>query len=597
MSEQVNNTFLLSLSVFKKLYDDDKDIYTIISSFIKCELSERTTPFSLFEITDKINEEYNFKIPQAVIKTSLNKIKLEGYIKLNNSEYEIIKSIESTVIKQDSEEAIKEKEYVLTKITEYLDDKSIVFNEIEQSLENYILNKQDKINTHIDACIIKNSCDEKFVNILNEIKYGLVLYEGISYGIENINPKKWNEKTIFLDTEILFYLEGYQGELFQQIADDFLSLINVTNDKKKIITLRFLKTTEKQIDNFFYIAESIIKKKQNYKPNEIVKYILGDCQNCSASDIINKKTDFYQSLSNKGIRIYEKIIDYDAEQNRKYNIESNENNVDDKELEHKKQLSFINILRGLQQFDTLNEVAYLFLTQTNNTINLSMQHKKQYKGFPLALRLFDLTNLLWIKTNQGLGNHSLPVTFDIRNKAKIALSSSLAKSISIEYDKIQNNNQNIDENTIIDQIAELRKIETNPDDITQENCEEIEGLIMDSEKFKQHYEEKNFYKESANKKQKIIQDRESEIEKYKIEINNLRQQRQVGKKKRNKLVSLIILISVLLYFQNEILNTIPFIFFGKVIVYGISFLATISTIFVFFGWDWNKIKSYLKGHE
>lgn len=73
MATQTNNSnLLLSLSVFKKLYDEKLDIYKIIALLsVNYQIK---APVLLVEITKRINDNYGFEIPQAVIKTSLSKI-------------------------------------------------------------------------------------------------------------------------------------------------------------------------------------------------------------------------------------------------------------------------------------------------------------------------------------------------------------------------------------------------------------------------------------------------------------------------------------------------------------------------------------------
>lgn len=585
MNEQTNkqNNLLLSLALFKKLYDEGMDIYEILSSFVKCELENQTVPFSLTNITSRVNKEYNFNIPQAIIQTSLKRLKKNGILKVGNGKYEVIQEIFPTKTKNDVNLAKQQKQSVLNKIKEYLDNKNIRYGDIEASLENYILNRSDSLNTHIDACIITNSTNKNFVNALNEIKYGLVLYEGISYGIENINPEKWNRKTIFLDTEILFYLGGYQGELFQRIANDFFSLIKITNKNKKVITLRFLKSTDKQIQDMFYVAESIISKKKQGKPNDVVNHILDSCKGGEASDIINKKTEFYHFLCSKGIKVYEYNIDYSDTNNHKYNLSNNQNgSFNDKDIIYKEQLSTVSILRGNNTFCHLDKINFLFVTQTQSTINFSVEYKKENGGFPLALRLFDITNQLWVKTNKGLSNDSLPATFDIRNKAKIALSHSLMKKVCEEHEKVIQNNQNIDENLIIDQVAELRRLAINPDNINEKNCGEIEDIIINPEEFNKYYEEKAFYKSDAEEKTHIISKQERELTEKNREIENLKKgdiDRKIKiKKVIKKILCYISVVGILIYHKKNIYKFLQSLLQHPIAQF-IAWIATILTIY------------------
>lgn len=586
------HNLLLSLSVFKKLYDENKDIYEIISLFIKHELSNLgLNKFSLLKITQKINEGYNFNIPQAIVKTSLNKIKKEGGLKLKQGEYTKLKNFESiAVFDSDSNLAGEEERYITMTFKNNIKEKTLSDDEIRKSLESYILNKNDTHNIfhYIDSCIIENSSDSRFIKGLNEIKYGLILYEGISYGIESINPNNWNEKTIFLDTEILFYLGSYSGVLFEEMTNDFISLIEITNKTKKVVALKFSADVKKEVDSLFNVAESILKKDKAYKPNEVVENILESCS--SASDVVSKKSDFYLLLSKLGIKEYENTIDYSKESHQ-YNLEVG-SGLDEKTQHHIKQLSSINILRKGAKYNTLDKVQYLLLTETRNTIDLSTQHK-DVNDFPLALSLFDLTNQLWIKTNKGLGSSNLPSTLDIRNKAKIALSSSLAKKISEEYDKTNNDhkNNNVDVNALIDKISDLRKINSNPDNINESNCKAITDLILDPSSMERHYLEKDMYKQESKNKSSVISAQNDDLKEKDNVISNFKKQeerRKCRNKKNLQGCGCLLIVFLLFYFSGYLIQ-----FIGK-FIYVAEGLASILSISLFVGIDGSKIKSWWK---
>lgn len=67
---------LASLAVFRELYNSEQDVYGIISEFlIEIILSNAKHSFNLTEITHLLNNTYDFSIPEAVVRTSLNRIK------------------------------------------------------------------------------------------------------------------------------------------------------------------------------------------------------------------------------------------------------------------------------------------------------------------------------------------------------------------------------------------------------------------------------------------------------------------------------------------------------------------------------------------
>ncbi len=79
------NRVLSSLVVMKELYNVKKDVYDVISEFIKeIILTQGKMGFNLIEITALINKEYDFNIPEAIVKTALKRL---DFITLDNHSY------------------------------------------------------------------------------------------------------------------------------------------------------------------------------------------------------------------------------------------------------------------------------------------------------------------------------------------------------------------------------------------------------------------------------------------------------------------------------------------------------------------------------
>jgi len=75
MNDTHSDKLLASYALFKGLFDKGKDIYGVIAEYLKKTVSEKGLyNFTLDEITQILNREYEFNIPNAVVKTSLNRI-------------------------------------------------------------------------------------------------------------------------------------------------------------------------------------------------------------------------------------------------------------------------------------------------------------------------------------------------------------------------------------------------------------------------------------------------------------------------------------------------------------------------------------------
>ncbi len=186
-----------------------------------------------------------------------------------------------------------------------------------ESFISYILDKgtSDRYTAVISSYVVKRSNDKAFVNSLNQIKEGLVLLTGLMYTDDLINIGKWNDElTIYLDTEHLFNSAGYNGELYERLFDDFYNLVKEINvigqntSQKKLIRLKYFDSVKEEIDNFFFVAEKIIKREDISSPeNTAMEQICKGCSN--VSDILRKKTDFESHLQTRGI-VLQKEPDY-----------------------------------------------------------------------------------------------------------------------------------------------------------------------------------------------------------------------------------------------------------------------------------------------
>ena len=67
---------MASLAIFKTLYDEKKDLYSVIASFSQQLIyDQKLHAFNLQEFCNKLKDVYGFNLPNAVVKTSLKRLK------------------------------------------------------------------------------------------------------------------------------------------------------------------------------------------------------------------------------------------------------------------------------------------------------------------------------------------------------------------------------------------------------------------------------------------------------------------------------------------------------------------------------------------
>ena len=457
----MNNYLLASIAVFKNLKDKDSDIYHVIGEFIKDIFLQNHTAMDIVSLKKELNQNYGFNIPEAVIKTALNRLKpkkRDGKFLLELEQdkpnlqtqisnyscihYELINDIKLFIKSNNENKTIN------------IDD-----NEIYESLQSYILdgevNKDNPHIIHIAAFIITHKDNEKYSSILNQLRDGYILLTGLSYQTNSNEIYNFqNDLVLFLDTEILFNSIGYNGNLYKDIFnDDFIPLINEINNKNKVkknnkskIYLKYLEQTKDEINNFFNAAESILRNSTLVENNPAMEEILKGCR--SPSDIYEKKVKFFNHLKKLNIEELVTNISITKSENYCFNVDSNSIRTNflkaNNELEERKFdeyieiLNILNILRKGNSHTSLENSKYLFITGTSMLIKLAWEPKIKHNGeVPLVSDLRFIINRFWFKLQKPLSNDSQPKSFQLATKAKIILSSLFGDNLSFQLNRIK----------------------------------------------------------------------------------------------------------------------------------------------------------------
>lgn len=506
---------LASLVVFRELYDKQKDIYRVIAEFLnEIIVVNGKRKFNTTEITNLLNNTFDFSIPEAVVNTALKRLNLpkeDGYYIVQT-----MPVLESRTIGNLQEQNLNSNLEIISNLFSYIEAKKSVIlsedekSEVVRSFCSFLLDDTNSINysEYISSFTIESKSNESFIKNLKKIREGVILYSGIKYS--NLGEMgSWQTNiTIYLDTEILFNFAGYNGELYKSLFEDFFNYVREINSKagKVIVRLEYFEEVKKEVDDFFTKAEDIVKGKDRLHPKNIaMASIINGCQ--SPSDVISKKSDLYRFLKNNGILESEKT-DYYAQENYKFNIIDPQatQSVSDEFgfdiTENLKFLNYVSIRRKKEFLNSFENIGYILLTGTSITLKIALHEKiNPDKTVPLATNLYWITNRFWFKLNKGFGDGNFPASFDVISKAQMVLSSVLNKSIGEKFDELQIEFKQgkITEELAKSRVVQLRSQAMKPEDIGREDISSIlDTLSEDSlEKFAK---EQEFSKNEAVKK-------------------------------------------------------------------------------------------------
>lgn len=502
-----NSKLLASYALFKELTKNGKHIHDILSNFlIDIIQSKQLFTFSVSTINGYLKEVYEFQIPDAVIKTLLKRFKflkyeLQAFTVIDkNLLSESYIDIQETKIEENNNEIIELLYFYIE------DKKKVKLNDTEkkkilQSLTDFILdnNSTNCYTDDIGLFIVSNQNNAQFIDNLQTIKDGVILYTGIKYNQNFDLYSTWKSKmTIYLNTEILFHLSNYNGEIFKTLFFDFYNLVKEINSKQKLIYLKYFQETKDEIEYFFSKAEKIVQGYDILNPsNTAMSTIVDGCTDIT--DVIAKKVKLFSLLNQLAISEEMEEIIY-SEENYKYNIATSDiikdENANDKIEEtesYLKILNMISIKRNDKEKYNLEDIGYIFLTENRKIRNIAWNEEIKEQGVvPLATTLQFLTNKFWFKLNKGFGGADVPSSFSVITKAQILISHHLSEKLNTEYYKLKKDisKKGLSEEEIVLVLHELRERAKLPEDIVIDNIPSILNTI-DTESYEKFIIEKN----------------------------------------------------------------------------------------------------------
>ncbi|WP_247938429.1 hypothetical protein [Streptococcus gordonii] len=555
MCNQVNK--LASYATYRQLYNDGKkDTYFIISKFIEhIIVTNKLNSFDVEKMSLLLNENFGFYIPSYVIQSAIKRIefvsKKDGQFLVSREDISL-----DSEITQELEESDLKSRALMSRLIKYVKDKNREINEEKLTREFTSFLLDDSFNgdysSIISEFIIENNIDSDFLKNINQIKEGAVLFSGINY-TSDISKLTWkNSINLYVETEILFHLAGYNGIFFQKLANDMFQLINEMNQKsnKRIISIRYYKEVSEDIDHFFGTAEEIVKGNKivdigNVAMDEIVR----DCS--TPADVINKRAKFTNILKQYSVSEADSLNYYSTEYHN-FNIESQEivekyGLATENKEKYLKHLNYTNILRKKDDINSenlsLKESKHLVITEVGKILQMANDFNKENEDFnaPLAISMSSLTNRLWFDLNKGFGSEHLPSTFNILEKSRLVLSNILTQKVAKQYDKVKESYKKgeLSEDDLNENIIELRKKMMKPEDIDREQLNNIDDIIKPNgleiyKSGKERLEKKLKKLEHDNKvreldRQKVVEEKkraEKEVENSKKEITRISNERR-----------------------------------------------------------------------
>lgn len=415
---------ITALSAIKSFYQAGHNKLKVLGNIILLNL-ETDKKYSIKEIHDLIKNNISLEVPMDVIKTSVKSLKkkhsLVEYSELKDYDVKTIeinnKGIEKkTELNNDIKKSEREKNGLIQKLKSFIANeyKSINEKEVEEKLLIFInrnFNGQSE-KTDLDEYISKffiaiEKNDQTNYERLISLLYGQIVSNAFSN--KNTDSEANIDKmVIYLDTNIIFSLFGFHEEYYNKAANDLLKLIQA----KQQIILKIFEFTKDEIS-----TKLVGYSKQYNKYSEYIKvnsiYHTLKVKGYSVEDITLFVANIEDHLSKKNIS-----IDYSST-----NVETDENFVSTlmhecstkNELSVKHDAKAISAIRKLRRGNKFlfEKCQYIFLTGDFllNKYTISHYSHKNYQTFSEAIRISDLTSIMWLRMDEEDDNKAIFYNF------------------------------------------------------------------------------------------------------------------------------------------------------------------------------------------
>ena len=490
--------------------------YQILAEFIQyIIIKSNLHSFTAIEMKNRLFEVIGFYIPEAVVRTTVRGLQ---FIKTENSIYHVnqIALKDNSVFEEMKAVAEANNTDIIDLLIAFAQEtnpsSAIWADALTQEFIAYLLDDQQttaagKYTDLIGRFILKNESDVKIQSVLTAIREGSILYIGLNHNISETGSLR-KPLTLFLGTEVLFSLYGYNGEIYKQLAQDLYDQIKAANVGSKRITLRYFSEVKKEIEDFFTSAELIVDGKQLLFDTVAMKAIINGCS--TAGDVKVKKADFFHVLQcSYGIMEDDRSSYYENTDDQ-YNLESL--SVDPQQYDSIKFISHINKLRKGRIYPYDLDAEYLIVTNSGVTLRASreqvervMKEQAVDSACDYAVSVERLTNILWYKLGNGLGRKEYPNNVNAVLKARMLLTSKISQNISKLYmeTRAQYRAGVITEDQLASRIITLRKKPITPEELTAETIED--SLDFSLEYLTRYEEEVNRNKEALQEKEHLLQ--------------------------------------------------------------------------------------------
>ena len=490
---------MASLATFRKMLIDNISIYDVIGQLAGQIIVERgIQSIDIASLRDLINKENGIDVPSSIVKASIKRVKFvtldNFHIKTNEN---LTKQLQDEIIEKiESNKEMDQQVYdALIDFVEEKTQSELDANEKRNLIKDFCSfivsdSYNLKYSSHISNFFIFKKNDNEFLEQINKIREGVIILLGLAYNVKDDSVDILDRPLcLYLETEVLFNMAGYNGKLAQELFDEFFNQITAINKKSRnqLVKLMYFEETFIEIEHYFNTAQDIVEKRTRLDLSKTAMKTIVDGR-CEKYEVIEKFGEFKRLLQEKNI-VLDKHSNYYDKDNARHNIDHERiiydianDEYDEARVYDKISLTYyIYIKRGQRSHEIFNNIGHILVSGNSLTFKVSCHEEfgQKPKDVPLVWGMERITSRLWQMLNKGIIPSGQLKSLDILAKSRIVLSNKVNGSIERLYKKIE---QEIKDGRLTEQdarigVIELRLSYVTPDDINETDIEKYQSII------------------------------------------------------------------------------------------------------------------------
>lgn len=488
---------MASLATFRNMYNK-ADIYDIIAELARQTVVEKgITSMRLDQFCPIFKDETGIEVPFSIIEASLKKL---SFVELDKKQFTItnLSRDECEAVKTTIEEQEQKNEFLFKSLIAYVETKEkrkLSHDEENALIYTFCSHIVDDAYSgsfieHVCSFILENESNIQFMDNLNLLREGTIIFVGYTYTTqEGYFDSIDNTINIYLETEILFHMAGYNGPLFKTLFDEFYHQVEEINKKarKPLIKLYYFEETELEIANYFNTACRIVEREE--LPNPTKSAMQAIVAGCSEAYQVREKQGVFKKMLKEHQIMLDKQNSYADEGNYRFTIEHQkfldlEDASEDRIFEKIKFLNNINVKRAGRPQKIFRNIGHLLLSGNSLTFRIAGDEAIRPKNsLPFVFSLGALTNRFWLSLNKGLVPDMKLNNFNMIAKSRVALANKVKLAISKIYKEIEEDlkSEKITLEQAKDSLAELKRDNVNPEQISSEEIDHCISIIKNGE--------------------------------------------------------------------------------------------------------------------